>query len=426
MIFNIVHGTNSGRAKVISVNELINFYPEVEDGEKSKFVKALIGCPGYRLAVAAYTEGQGRAIYTTSTNRMFTIVSNKLIEISTAEVATERGTLSTSTGFCVMADNGTQLLIVDGAGGYIYTLGTDTLAAITDGDFPGSPTHCIFTDGYFLVNSSTTGKFYFSSSYDGTNWDALDFATAEYSADTLIGIVKTSNGTIWMIGNQSIELWQNVGTADLPWRRVAGAVKEDGSIAPHSIASDGTRVFWLGNGKNSYGSVFMGVGYEAVKISTHAIEYQIKRLTNIENATAFTYTDEGHSFYVVSFSTEKTFVYDVSTGEWHRRGTYNSSTGFNVRQFAQGCAFLNGNFYVGSHLNANVYEMNLNTYDEGGEPIKRVIVTNHISDENRLIKHMKLEVDLEKGTGIEDDITPTMMMQFSDDGGHTWSNEISK
>lgn len=425
MIFDIVHGTNKGRAKVISCTDLINFYPEVEQREKSKFVKALIGCPGYRLAVTAHTEGHGRGIYRTSTGRLFIIASNKLIEISTAEAATERGTLSTSIEKCVISDNGTQLLITDGTYGYTYNLSTNTLALVSDGDFPSSPTHCIFTDGYFLVNETGTGKFYFSASYDGTSWDALDFATAEYSADTLQGIAKTSNGTIWMIGKHSTELWQNVGVADLPWRRISGSVKEIGCIARYSIASNGGQVFWLGNGPGGYGNVFMGNGYDIQRISSHAIEYQIKQLTDIDEAVGFTYSDEGHSFYVISFGSEKTFVYDMTTNEWHKRGSYNESTGFNIRQFANGHAFFNGKHYVCSYLNAGVYEMNLDIYTEAGEPIKRVIDTNHISNENKLSRHKKFEIDYEKGTGIESDIEPEMMLRFSDDGGHTWSNEMS-
>ncbi len=424
MIFDIVHGTNAGRSKSISCTDLVNFYPEIEDGAKSKYVKALIGCPGYRLAVAAYTEGCCRALCVISTGtRMFAIISNKLIEISTAEVATVRGTLNTSIGNCVMVDNGTQLLITDGADGYIFTLATNVLAAITDGDFAAYPTHCIFTDGYFIVNSTGSGQFYFSASYDGTSWDGLDFATAEYSADTLQGIAKTSNGTIWMIGKQSLELWNNVGVAELPWRRIQGSVKEIGCIAPYSIVSNGSQCFWLGNGQNGYASVFMGSGYEAIRISTPAIEYQIKHLTGIENATAFSYSDETHSFYVLNFSSEKTFVYDMTTGEWHRRGTYNTDTGNNLRQFAQGCAFFNGKFYVGNYLNGNIYEMSLDILSEAGEEIKREIVTNHIASENKRLRHKRIEFDIQKGVGLVDNVSPSIMMRFSDDSNHTFSNE---
>jgi hypothetical protein len=425
MIFDIVHGTNAGRSKAISCTDLVNFYPEIQDGIKSKYVKALIGCPGYRNAVVAYSSGYCRALYTTSTGRMFAVILNKLIEISSAEVATERGTINTSTGVCGICDNGSQVLIVDGSNGYIFTLGTNVLTTITDGDFPAYPTHCIFNKGYFIVNSAGSGQFYFSSSYDGTAWHGLDFATAEYSADTLQGLIKTSNGTIWMIGNQSIELWQSVESADLPWQAIYGAVKEIGCIAPYSIASNGSQIFFVGNGQNGYASVFMGSGYEVTKISTPAIEYQIKQFVGIENATSFTYTDEGHSFYVLNFTTEKTFVYDMTTGEWHRRGSRNTITGNNMRQFAQGCAFLNGKFYVGSYQNGNIYEMSLDIYGEAGELIKREIVTNHIGSENKLLRHKRVEIDMEKGVGGVDGYSPTVMMRFSDDANNTFSNEFT-
>lgn len=426
MIFDIVNGTNAGRAKVISCTDLVNFYPEIEDGAKAKFTKALIGCPGYRLAVTANTEGQCRALYTTSTGRLFIVAGSAMKEITTAEAATSRGTLSTSIGQCVVSDNGTQMMITDGTNGYIYNLSNNTLATISDGDYPASTTHNIFTDGYFLVcRAGASGQFYFSASYDGTSWDALDFATAEYSADVMQGIAKTSNGTIWMIGKQSLELWSNVGVADLPWRRISGSVKEIGCIAPYSIRSNGENVFWLGDGQNGYGAVFMGTGYEVRRISTPAIEYQIKQLTNIDQATAFTYSDESHVFYVLNFGSEKTFVYDLSSGEWHRRGTYNTNTGFNQRSFAQGCAYFNGKLYVGSYLDAGVYEMSLEDYDEESNEILREIQTNHIASENRYLRHKKIEIDLEKGVGLVSGATPTVMLRFSDDGGHTWSNEIT-
>lgn len=426
MIFNIVNGTNSGRSKSISCTDLINFYPEIEDVEKSKVLKALIGCPGYRAAVTAYTEGYCRALYVTSTGRMFAIISSKLIEISSLEAATVRGSINTTTGNCIMADNGSQLLIVDGTDGFIFTLGTNVLAEITDADYPSGTTHCIFTDGYFIVNSSSTGQFYFSASYDGSSWNGLDFATAEYSADTLQGIIKTSNGTIWMIGKQSIELWQGTGIADLPWNRIPGAQKEIGCIAPYSIASNGTQIFFVGNGQNGYAGVFMGSGYDLQRISTPAIEYQIKQITGIESATAFVYSDEGHSFYVLNFNSEKTFVYDLSTGEWHRRATLNLTTGVNQRQFAQGCAFMNGKYYVGSYLNGKIYEMGLDIYTEDSAIIKREIVTNHVFDENKLIKHNSVEFDVEKGSGLEDGTDPVLVLRHSNDGGNTWSNTESK
>jgi hypothetical protein len=425
MIFDIVKGTNTGRSKAISCVDLVNFYPEIEDSGKSKYVKALIGCPGYRLAIEANIVGSNRGIFSTSTDRLFTIVGNKFVEMTSAEVKIDRGVLNTSTSECRACDNGAQLLIVDGTDGYIFNLSTNVLTAISDADFPDNPTHCFFTDGYFVVCFSDSGQFYFSASYDGTSWNGLDFATAEYSADTLQGIAKTSNGTLWMIGKQSLELWQGTGLADLPWNRIPGAQKEIGCIAPYSIASNGSQVFWVGNGVNGYGGVFMGSGYDAVRISTPAIENQIKKITGLENATGFVYSDETHSFYVLNFISEKTFVYDMTTGEWHRRGSYNNYTGTNLRQFASGCAFFNGKYYVGSCYDGNIYEMSLDLLDEAGVKIKREINTNYISNENKLLRHSRVEIDIEKGVGLTDGISPTVSMQFSDDNNNTFSNAMT-
>lgn len=423
MIFDIVKGTNKGRSKNIATADLINFYPEIEKSDSSKFISALIYCPGYRLAVDPDVSGYCRAIYgTASTDRLFYIVANRLYEMSEGEVLTLRGTLSTSTGICSVCDNGTQMFIDDGTHGYIYTFSTNVLALISDLDFPANAKRGIFTDGYFLVSTSDSGKFYFSSSYDGTAWASLDFATAEYSADDLVGIAKTSNGTIWMIGKGSLELWSNVGVANLPWRRIAGSVKEIGCIAPDSIASNGSNVFWLGDGENGSGAVFMGVGYEVLRISTIAIENQIKQLAEISTATAFTYTEEGHAFYVISFSSEATFAYDVSTGEWHRRATLNDVSGRNIRQNAQCCAYFKGKNYVGSYRSSGIYEMSLKYYDEAGETIVREITTNHIFNDNKPLRFLLVEMDLEKGVGLVGGALPVIMMRYSDDGGNTFSD----
>lgn len=424
MIFDIVHGTNNSRAKIISPVDLVNFYPEIENGEKSKFVKALIGTPGYSNVYDLGYSGKCRCLYTTSTDKVFSVINDKFVELFIAQTVTFRGLLDTTGSNCVMCDNGTQVLIVDGQYGYIYNMNTEVFAQITDPDFPSNPTHCIFTDGYFIVNSASTGQFYFSSSYDGTAWDALDFATAEYSADTLKAITKTSNGTIWMIGSKSLELWNNVGVANLPWRRIQGTVKEVGTTAPYSVVSNGDNVFWLGSGKNGFGSIYMGFGYDVKRISTNAIEYQIKQVDNINNATAYVYSDEGHSFYVITLSDERTFAYDVNTGEWHVRSTYDGAKGRNRRHFSNWHTFHSGKNYVSSYNSRYIYEMSLDTYDDAGISIKREIVTGHIAYDNKILKHPYFEIDMEKGVGLVGEREPIIMMSFSDNGGRTWSKLV--
>jgi len=46
----------------------------------------------------------------------------------------------------------------------------------------------VFQGGRFIVNRSGTGQFYLSASYDGTTWDATEFATAESFPDDLVAV----------------------------------------------------------------------------------------------------------------------------------------------------------------------------------------------------------------------------------------------
>jgi hypothetical protein len=66
--------------------------------------------------------------------------------------------------------------------------------------------------------------------------------------------------------------------------------------------------------------------------------------------------------------------------------------------------------------------MSLDIYDENGTEIVRKIVTPHICNENKLVRHNKIELDMEKGVGLVGEDAPMIMMKYSDDGGHTWSN----
>lgn len=74
-----------------------------------------------------------------------------------------------------MADNGTQLIIVDGSFGYIYNFNTIG----SDADYRSdSGADTVTFGGRFIVNKPAFGQFWISDLYDGTSWNASNFATA--------------------------------------------------------------------------------------------------------------------------------------------------------------------------------------------------------------------------------------------------------
>lgn len=302
-------GAYEGRSKSINAQQSINLFP-VFDQNEGKTPIAMYGTPGTTAFSAPATAAIVRGMHVMG-SYLYAVVGADVFEIDTAGVATDLGAITTSTGHVGMANNGTQLLIVDGtAYGHIVTTGA--LADITDGDYPIA-TDCVFFDGYFIVSVKDTGKIQICKLYDGTTWDALDFATAEASPDALVGI-GTTRQNIWLFGEYSIEVYYNAGDPDFPFQRVPGAIIDLGCESATSIAEIEGVLYWLSNKK----TVVRGEGYGFKVASVPGIEYQISTYTTTDDAVGYTYTLEGRTFYVLNFATEdKTWVLDVKSGQWH-------------------------------------------------------------------------------------------------------------
>ena len=330
-----------------------------------------------------------------------------------------KGGLNTYQGPVWMEDNGTQLMIVDGTYGYILT-GT-TLSQITDTDFP-TPSSLTYQDGYFIVSKKDTGRFYISDSYNGTAWDALDYATAEAYPDNL-QVAISAHRELWLLGKESFEVWYNSGDATFPFERTPGAVNRLGCIAPHSAAQHRGTVVWLDN----FRQVQASNGYQAEKISTEQIDFQISELTAVTDAISYIYSQEGHTFYVLTFpSCNKTFSYDFVTGVWHTR----ASGPFDLRHPANCYAYFEGMHIVGDYGSGKLYKYDLSTYDDDGVELRRVRAAHAVRADRKVVFHSSLEVEFEGGMGlavdhpdIDSGDDPQAMLQWSDDGGHTWSNE---
>jgi hypothetical protein len=324
-----------------------------------------------------------------------------------------------------MADNGTQLFIACNGPSYIYNSQTSVFAQITDSDFPGAVT-VSYLDGYFVFNEPNSQRIWITSSLDGLSIDPLEFASATGSPDGVVGLIA-DHREIWVFGTNSVEVWYNSGDSDFPLSRIQGAFNELGCAAPYSIAKMDNGLFWLGKDARGQGIVYRANGYTGQRISTHAVEWQIQQYANMSDAIGYTYQQDGHSFYVLIFpQADTTWVYDVATQAWHERA---GLTNGNFTRHRSNCqAFFQGDVLVGDYENANVYSFDLNDFSDNGSPQKwlrswRALPTGQ-NNLKRSAQH-SLQLDLETGVGLNlgQGSNPQVMLRWSDDGGHTWSNE---
>ena len=426
-------GQSKSRSKNFNLTLRRNCFSEVSESENSKTPTALVGTPGLKLftTVTPTSGSTGRGMYVTASERLFTVVGSTLAEIDNNGVVTNRGELNTNNGPIHMVDNGLELIVVDGTNGYLLTLATNIFLEINLTNFPASEgfpddaTHVVFMDQYFIANQANTNKFFISGLSDGGTWIADDFGTAEYAPDH-IQSMETLRSNIWTFCDDTIEVFYNSGAATFPFKRVQGAVQEFGTLAKNSTAKMNNSVFWLGSNKDGNRVVFKSNGYNAVRISTHDIEAELAEMSELSDAVGFTYQQEGHYFYQLNFQIgNKTLCWDDTTQNWHDR-THRTSMGAIGRSRALYQSLFNETNYVSDYDNGNVYEYDLDTYTDNGEKIQRLFTLPHLHNNLQFVYFKNLQIDMETGVGLVtgqgDD--PQLIMRFSDDGGHTWSNNI--
>jgi hypothetical protein len=221
---------------------------------------------------------------------------------------------------------------------------------------------------------------------------------------------------MWLFGERTVEVWQNVGDADFPLARASGGVLERGCIAPQSVARGAGALFWLGDDK----VVYLGQNLSSVRISTHAIEQALASITVIKDARGWFYEQEGHQFYVLTFPTAgECFVFDVATRSWHERASSNA-TGF---RYVAGLNY-GGGAFAGDAIEPRIVRLDTRVYTDRGAAIIRSATGTPLHAEGQRLFVTRFEADLEQGAqvGITPD-PPRVWLQHSDDGGRTWSNQ---
>jgi hypothetical protein len=230
---------------------------------------------------------------------------------------------------------------------------------------------------------------------------------------------------LWIFGSGTTEVWYNSGATDYPLARISGAFVESGCTAARSVAKLDNALFWLGGDARGTGIVYRSNGYRGARISTHAIEWAIGTYGDVSNAVAFSYQQDGHSFYVLTFPTvDKTWCYDASTNLWHERASL--ITGELKRYKANCMCLFNGNIVVGDGVTGDLYSLDNTFHMDGADPLKWLRAWRAIPPGQNNLKrsaHHSLQIDVASGVGliIGAGTDPVISLRWSDDGGHTWS-----
>ena len=401
----------------------INWYPTL-GGPDSKAPAALFPTHG-TLLVGEVGNGPHRGAIEHKGKAYF-VSGTRLVEMdSTEALTTIPGNIATSTGRISATSNGDfghQILIVDGSNGYIFD-GT-SLALVSDVDFPANPSIVKYMDGVAILTTINSGIWYICNTNDFDSWTSTKFANAERDPDNLVA-VEVNNRDIMLFGDYTTEVGTNTGGSPFPFEAYNNGLFDKGCAAKYSVAKADDFVYWLSKDRRGAVQVLKAKGISYKAVSSQALQQTLSTYTDISDAEAFCYSEKGTIFYQLTFPTERvTWVYNTSIENpeyaWFQKKTDGT------RHIASTYLAFNNKQYVGSYQNSDLYTLNSTTYTDGTDYIIRERTSSviHSQGSRHNLIHRKLELEFEMGTGLVtgQGSDPKVTVDWSDDGGNTWSN----
>ena len=433
-----IGGTYSLQSVSADCQRCVNLVPQVneqrtaENGE----IGALFRTPGKTL-LGTIGTGPIRGTYTATNGNFYVVSGNGLYQVDTTWSGTLLGTLSSSVGRVQFQDNGVQMVITDG-NGYVWDFASlAPVAGVVPPQFQSLAntsgwlgSNCAaYLDQWGIFAEPGTNAFYTSNQLDFATYDGLNVAYKQGHNDPIVSIIS-DKGNVWLMGRETSEIWYNAQNAPpgIVLSRIPGSLIEIGCCSPHSPQQIMNTIIWLGDGKHGAGVVWQAQGYAPNRISTHAIEVALQSYgyTNLQNATAYTYQQDGHGFYVLNVPTAPvSWVYDVVTGQWHER--MHLVNGLETRDQGDCHAWWNQQHVVGDYQNGNLYALDKASFMANGQPMRWMRRSPKLVEDMAWMFHDSFQADMEVGTGLDgtgQGIQPQVMLRYSNDMGHTWSCEL--
>jgi len=406
--FNFIGGFDTGANPYQDQQVCINWYPEVAQNQSPKEPVSLLSAPGLVQVAAAPGGGAPgfsntttqwpkpytgpslpvRAMWVLGGRSQALVVIGSTLYLATATVQgsqtvpssltlTSIGTLQTSAGPVCIRDNGFvgTAIIVDGQYGYFYNIANKTLTQITDPAFLGANT-VAFIDGWWILNQPNSQTFYTNSPVYSNTFNGTYFANKDSFSDKLVTVIELKE-ELWLIGEQTTEIWYDAGGVNFAFSRLVGSMLQVGTKAQGSvcrIVSSGKEgLIWLARSDRGENFVVKTNGFTFEVVSTPAVSNAFSQYAVTSDAVAYTYEDGGHSFYVLTFPTaDVTWCYDASVPAelaWTQRLSYDPYAQSYHRH--RGNCYMNfaGMRIVGDYQNGALYQLTRAAYTDAGWPI---------------------------------------------------------
>jgi hypothetical protein len=418
-------GFYSSKATPLSSQICVNWYVNVnEAGALNQ--ENLFGSAGIELVDAGQPLESNRGSHEmagvpffVNGNTLYRVV--RTVDEANIETLTVEslGTIE-GTGRVSMADNGLQLCIVVPAGkAYIFD---GTLNEITDPDFNGPAETVVFVDGYFVFNKTNSNVIFHSELRDGTNYNALDFGEAESDPDNIVALHVDRN-TLYAIGTETIEPFQNVGGTAFVFAPIRGGVISKGLRSRFLVYDNSYGFIFIGKGEEETLAVWWFNGGNVTKISTVPVDELLGQATQeqLEEGFSFYHSIDGAQFWGLTVG-NTTLIYDSLASSiagrkiWHERSS--RVEGLDIQWRASTIVSAYNRLFVGDLFDGRIGVLKSGVRREYGSVIIRKCSTQPFDGGPYRVS--ELEPRMVSGSGTYE-LDPLLGMSYSDNGGRTFS-----
>lgn len=453
----IIGPSSKARSGAQQSGRTVNLYPIINDPD-AKAVVALHHVPG-NLVVIDISERFGGAAtsirgFHRMGERLFKVANEKIFEAIDLDnnTLTEWASLTTFSNRVGMSDNSGILIVGDDTGFYgLNTANGSLTQVLNEGEEPILGWDSGWVDGYTIYVARNSSRFHYSAINDPLTVNGLDYATAEGDPDVIKKLI-VSNRELVFLGGKSVEFWRNTGGADNAFERIIGGFQPYGCACRHSAVEFNGTVVFVGRHQHGEGQVVRlgSAGVRPVRMSNAAVEAALAGVLQDglqEQVTAFTYEDNGHSFYVLNLPAtpglpngnrkgqpSQTWVFDDTTTMWHERAHLNPRTGLLERAKADHHVLWRDPRGQGKHLtsrydDAAIYWQNLDFYRDNVDPLlKERESAGPLNMDGRDFAVKKLIVEMEVGVGRDGGVQgsdPILMMHYRWGLG-AWSDQVDR
>lgn len=390
------------QTETASTARLVNCFAEASPGKETNILRTAPGIDSW----VEVGSGPGRGMIWHLGN-LYVVSGRSLYKVAPSGSSEEIGIIP-GTSRVFMASNGIDCVIIGNGVGYVCNT---TVTPITDDDFLAyAPSAVDFLDRFLVFAEAGTNTWFSSDLNSATDFDPTYFSIADAAPDNLVTLIVDHRQVI-LFGEYTTEIWYNAGSAGFPFERLPGGVVEIGCLARHGVAKQDNSVFWIANDK----TIRRLDGQTPVRVSQHGMEKALKGYSTLTDCEAFSYSMEGHVCVVFRFPTAgATWVYDITTGEWHERESWPGGS-WDV----SGIVEIGGVVYVQNSETGEVGKMNPDSSSEWGTFLRPEWTYQPVYNEGRRLFHAQFEMGMTPAV-TESTAAPYITLEYSDDGGKTF------